>query len=195
MIRAVATACLLGLAACQATVTLPAYTPVTTREFAGTLSVADFTYTPPGRTAQNEIRENAVGNVFVTEPVGTYFANAVRRELRQAGISLRGGPCTLTGQVHDFATESLGFEVTYITDATYRLIGPAEQSLLERQFRVSFKTSKFIDATLYLGSVNKAVADNIAQLLADPSFRAALDGPCAPPPPAPAAPRRAAPRV
>ena len=179
-------------AACTATVTLPPYTAVTSSELTGNIVVQDFIFTPPGRVAQNEIRENAAGQIFLTEPVGQYFSNAIRREFRQAGISLRDGACRLTGQVHDFATESLGFEVTYITDVTYRLLGAGESMVLERNIKVRFKTSKFVNAQLYLVSINKAIADNIGQFMADPQFIDALSGICAPPQANP--PRRAAPR-
>ena len=179
-LQAILLALLLG--ACTATVALPGYQSVTSEELTGSVTVREFAYTPRAGVQQNEIRETAVGRVFVTEPVGAYFAGAVRRELRQAGVTLRDGACVLDGTIHDFAVESLGFEATYITDVTYRLSRPDGTQLVDLPVRVSFKTSKFIDASLILAAIGRSVSDNIATLLKDPSFRTALETECSPRP-------------
>jgi hypothetical protein len=168
------------LGACTATVALPGYQSVTTEELSGSVSVREFLYTPRSGVEQNEIRETAAGRVFVTEPIGVYFTNAVRRELRQASVTLRDGECALDGTIYDFALESLGFEATYITEVTYRLARADGTQLVERPVRVSFKTSKFLEASLIMAAIGRSVSDNIAVLLADPAFRNALERDCTP---------------
>jgi hypothetical protein len=54
--------------------TLPAYTPVNTEEYSGAIAVNDFAYVPPEGVQQNEIRETAMGRLYLTEDVGQYFA-------------------------------------------------------------------------------------------------------------------------
>lgn len=159
--------------ACEIKFTMPAYQPVTTEEMKGAISVPEFEYSPKPGVKPNEIRETAAGTVLMTEPVATYFTNAVRRELRQAGLSLISDRCTLTGTVHDFAVESLGFEATYMTDVEYRLQGAAPGSSHTGRYQVKFSTNKFVDASIFVANVQKSISDNIAQLFADPAFRAA----------------------
>lgn len=159
------------LGACEVKFSLPAYQPVTTVEMRGAIAVSDFRYTPPKDTIKsNQIRETAAGTIYMTEDVGTYFANAVRRELRQTGLSLQTDKCTLTGTVHDFAMESLGFSSDYITDVEYRLRGAGEHV---GRYTVKFNTTKFLEAHLIMANIQKSVSDNVGQLLADPAFRAA----------------------
>ncbi|UYN97039.1 MAG: hypothetical protein KIT25_08950 [Enhydrobacter sp.] len=160
------------LGACEVKFTMPAYQPVTTQEYQGAVAVSDFDYRPKEGVKPNEIRETAAGTVLMTENVGSYYSNAVRRELRQSGLSLAGGKCALTGTVHDFAIESLGFSATYISDVEYRLQTPGGEQT--GRYQVKFETSKFLDPSLIVANVQKTVSDNIGQMLADPAFKAAL---------------------
>jgi len=167
------------LAACgTVTVSLPPYTAVTTDEIDGTIDVRDFSYTPKAGVAQNEIRETAAGRIMITEPIGTYYANALRRELRQATVSLRGGRCVISGEVRDFAIDSLGFSSDYITDVRYVVSDSRGQPAYERDFKVKFNTTKFVAASIVLANINKMVADNLRQFLNDPQFRALMGGTC-----------------
>ena len=167
----VALALLVG--ACEIKFTMPAYQPVTTDEMKGAIAVQEFEYRPKQGVKPNEIRETAAGTVLLTEPVATYFSNAVRRELRQAGLSLVTDRCTLSGTVHDFAVESLGFEATYMTDVEYRLLGTGPGAGHTGRYQVKFSTNKFVDASIFVANVQKSISDNIRQLFADPAFRAA----------------------
>ena len=160
------------LGACEVKFTMPAYQPVTTQEFKGAVTVNDFDYRPKDGVKPNEIRETAVGTILMTENVGTYYSNALRRELRQAGLSLTAGRCTLAGIVHDFAIESLGFSATYISDVEYRLQTPGGEQT--GRYQVKFETSKFLDPSLIVANVQKTVSDNIGQMLADPAFKEAF---------------------
>lgn len=161
------------LGACEVKFTMPAYQPVTTEEHKGAVTVSDFDYRPKKDGIKpNEIRETAAGTILMTENVGTYYSNAVRRELRQTGLSLAAGKCTLTGIVHDFAIESLGFSATYISDVEYTLQTPGGEQT--GRYQVKFETTKFLDPSLIVANVQKTVSDNIGQMLADPGFKAAL---------------------
>jgi hypothetical protein len=69
--------CLLGGCA-PITLTLP-YTPQTTEEIDAGIKVNDFGYFPPDKDLPNQIHNTAAGTVLLTENVGVFFANAVRR--------------------------------------------------------------------------------------------------------------------
>src|SRR3989337_1811872 len=89
----------------QITLTLP-YAPQSTEELKGTVDVAEFKYFPREGIAQNEIRETAAGRIHLTENIGIFFSNAVRREFRQSGLSLRpNGNCYLDGEVNEFLVD------------------------------------------------------------------------------------------
>jgi hypothetical protein len=169
----------LCVSACTATFSLPPYSPVSTEEFSSALEVNDFGYFPKEGIKQNQIRETAAGTVYITEPVGQYFANAVRRELRQAGVSFKDAACKLAckldGEVNDFAVDSLGFSANYITDVRYILRDKSQKPLLDQSYQVKFNTSKFLVAEAIFANINKAIADNISQLLKDPAFRSGLN--------------------
>lgn len=161
----------IALSACSAKLSLPPYQPTTSREVDAAVKVDDFGYFPKEGIAQNEIRETAAGRVYLTEPVGTYFANAVRREMRQANMSLQSKKCILDGEVNDFATDSLGYSVDYMTDVRYILRKTADQSVLfDNSYQVKFNASKFVVADVFFANINKMVSDNIEQLLSDPVF-------------------------
>jgi hypothetical protein len=162
----------LVLSACEVKFTLPAYQPVTTQEYQGAVTVDEFDYRPKEGIKPNEIRETAAGTVLMTENVAAYYSNAVRRELRQAGLSLLADKCALSGTVHDFAIDSLGFSATYISDVEYRMQTPAGDQI--GRYQVKFTTSKFLEASLIIANVQKIVSDNIGQMLADPGFKAAF---------------------
>jgi len=155
------------------------YNPKTTEEFIGSITIKDFGYFPQEGIAQNEIRETAVGRIFLTEDVGKYFSNALRREFRQAGLSLKGKKaCSLEGEVNEFLMDSLGYSTDYVTDVRYILFDNSGSALLDNNYRVEFNASKFIDPSIVLNNINKAVSDNINQLMADPIFSESVDQHC-----------------
>jgi len=168
----------LGLTACaQVTLTLP-YSPQSTEELAGAVTVNEFRYFPSEGIAQNEIRETAIGRVFLTESVGTFLKGALRRELRQSGVSLKSAKCEIEGEVNEFLIDSLGYSSDYKTDIRYILYGSDKKVLFDNSYVVQFNASKFVTMDVIFANINKAVADNINQLITDPYFVQALETKC-----------------
>lgn len=153
------------------------YDPQSTEEVSGGIKVADFGYFPNEGIEQNEIRETAVGRIFLTEDVGIYFSNATKREFRQSGLSLKGN-CKLEGEVNEFLIDSLGFSSDYVTDVRYILYDGTGKVLLDNSYTVKFNTSKFVVVDILLNNINKAVSDNIKQLLTDPAFLSNVQNSC-----------------
>lgn len=176
--KLIASVALLSLSACaQATLTIP-YTPQTTQELTGRVSVADFGYFPKQGLKPNEIHETAAGQIFLTDPVGKFIGDAVRREFRQAGLSLKEGGCSLNGEVNDFTLDSLGFSTNYITDFRYILHDSKKHVLVDNTYTVKFNASKFVTPEIVMANINKAIADNIGQLMSDPSFASSVKAKC-----------------
>lgn len=174
----VATVSLLTLSACsQVTLTVP-YSPQTTKELQGRVTVGDFGYFPKQGLKDNEIHETAAGQIFLTEPVGTFVADAVRRKFRQSGLSLKTGACSLEGEVNEFTLDSLGYSTDYVTDFRYILNDAHKHVLLDNSYQVKFNASKFVQPGVVMANINKAIADNIAQLMNDPSFVKSVEAKC-----------------
>lgn len=158
--------------------TLP-YQPVTTAELQGNVDVQKFSYTPKEGVKPNQIRNTAAGTMLLTENADDYFTNAVKREFRQAGISLKqGAQCTLSGELNDFAVDDLGYSVTHISNAHYILSDTRGKVLYDSIFDVKFDGSKFVVVQVIMANLNKTIADNINKLLADPDFQKILAASC-----------------
>jgi hypothetical protein len=168
------------LTGCAPTViSLPPYTPVTTAELDGGVDVTDFKYSPKSKVPQNVIHNTAAGKFQITENVGTYIGNAVRREFRQAGISLKPeSKCYLEGEVNDLTIDDLGFSATYISDIRYILWTRDQKSLLDHAYTQKFDTTKFVVAEVLFANLNKVISSNVSQLMDDPTFRSALEQNC-----------------
>ncbi|OKH88718.1 hypothetical protein LF95_01020 [Thalassospira sp. TSL5-1] len=86
-------------------------------------------------------------------------------------MSIQSKNCTLDGEVNDFATDSLGYSVDYITDVRYILRRTKDQkTLFDNNYTVKFNASKFVVADVFFANINKMVSDNIDQLLKDSVF-------------------------
>jgi hypothetical protein len=162
----------------QVMITLP-YNPVTTEEIKGGLQVGNFGYFPKEGVQQNQIENTALGTMLLTENVPEFFANAVRRELRQAGVSLKGDSrCVLSGEINKFFLDDLGYSCTYVTNVRYILQDKEKKTLFDNSYKVEFNTTKRVVAQVFYANLNKVVADNINQVLKDKNFINAVEGPC-----------------
>jgi len=169
----IAAACLsLGLAACQTTITLPGYQPTSSQSLSGAMQDVKAVYTPPKGVKENQLRNTAVGIVLLTEPVANYVANAFRLELRSAGMRMGDGNCLMNLKVNDYATEDLGFNITYITDINYELAVPTPA--WRKNVRISFTTDKLMEVSLILASIRDALAKNFDDVLRDAEFKSKI---------------------
>ena len=124
----------LGLAGCQATITMPAYTVSGSQTLSGSIADVGSSYSPPGNSTASQIRTTTIGRLMVSEPVANYVSNAFRLELRAAGAKLDTGSCRMTLKVNDYAIDDLGFNATYISDINYELVKDAP--LYSRNVRI-----------------------------------------------------------
>lgn len=168
------------LGGCASTViSLPPYTPTGTQELSGGIQVTDFKYFPKKGVAQDVIHNTAAGELKLTESVGTYYTNAVRREFRQAGLSIKpGNTCALDGEINDLTIDDLGFSATYRSDVRYILWDGNKKTLLDNDYVVKFDTTKFVNAEVIFANINKVIADNIDKLMSDDAFHKAIVDHC-----------------
>jgi len=163
--------CLFAAGCSPVMVSLP-YNPATTAEINANIEVDKFEYQPSKpEIKQNQIRTTAMGTTLLTENVDDFFTNAVKREFRQAGISLKpGAKCKVAGEVNDFAVDDLGYSATYITNVHYSVMNSNGAILYDNIEEVKFNTSKFVVAQVIYANLNKVISDNINKLLTNPDF-------------------------
>ena len=159
------------IAGCSIKATLP-YTPVSTSEINAQFEVENFSYIPPDKKLKpNQVQNTAAGSLYLTDNIDVFFTNDVKRELRQSEISLKPtGQCKMSGKLEQLLIDDLGYSVTYVSDATYTVTGPDNNTIYNSTKSVNFTSSKFVDATVFFANVNKVIADNILQMLNDPNF-------------------------
>lgn len=162
----------LSVSGCASTVfSMPPYQPVTTAEIEAGIEVKEFKYFPKKGVGPNVIHNTAAGELKLTEPVGDYIAGAVKREFRQAGITLKPeSHCHLDGEVNDLTIDDLGFSADYVSDFRYVLSADDGKALLDNSYQVKFNTTKFVVAEIIFSNLQKVISANIAKLMEDPDF-------------------------
>lgn len=165
------------LGACSNTVTID-YVPKTVAETKGKVVVNKFNNLKIHNADDNEIPQPFGTGVYLTETVGDYVANAVRREFKQAGITYRNAKCSLDGEIHDFSFNQWAFSTTYITNIRYILNGPSGKVLYDTNLKVEFEAAKNVSDAIFISNLNKALSDNIDKLLNDSPFVLSVEQYC-----------------
>lgn len=157
------------------------YRTSTTQELTGALEVNTFSYNPKQGVKQNQIPNTALGSgVFLTEPLGEFVTNALKRELRQSGVSLQGKNCKLSGEINQILIDDLGFTVNFVSDIRYILSQKNDKILLDKNHKIVLdKLTKFVAPELVLQSINKMFSENIEKFLGDPALKSILSKECA----------------
>lgn len=171
----------LALSGCAATPKIALeYRPKTIMELKGTVAVGNFGYFPKEGVSPMQIPNTALGGgIMLTEPIGDFFANAVRQEFRQAGISLKESGCKLEGEVNEILIDDLGFTVDYNSDVRYILYDKNGKVLMDNRYQVKLdKMTKFVVVEVLFQNINKMLSDNIKQLMQDETFAMSLSKNC-----------------
>lgn len=96
----------LALAGCAPAPIVLNYAPSSTMTVQGNESVAGFAYVPAanGKVKANQIRNTAIGNVYLEKNVGEYFKQAFFTESRFVGIHVNGGPAVTARSTSSLST-------------------------------------------------------------------------------------------
>lgn len=173
------------------------YAPSSVLSASGTLQISDFVYEPAlpaaptatapekkleknsGRkvaskkkVASNQIRNTAMGNIFIDRDVNVFVRDAVFAELRFVGVKTDGARPVLRGHIEEFLIDDLGYSVDWTLRVRYELLGadgsaPIYQSVKNTQRN----TAKFANV---FGAMNETVKLNAEELIKDPAFLAAI---------------------
>lgn len=156
------------------------YRPASVLELEGRVSVNNFGYLPKEGVTQKQIPNTALGDgLFLDDPIGVFFSNAVRREFRQSGLSIKTGSCELDGEVNELLIDDLGFTVDLITDVRYILYNKDKKVLMDNTYNTKLDgLSKFVQASVLFQNLNKMFSKNIESFMKDPQFVKSLEKEC-----------------
>jgi uncharacterized lipoprotein len=174
---------------CGTTPAVPVnYSPSSVLSASGSLKITDFTYLPaepvaanapapadkkPRKpVARNQIRNTAIGNVFIDRDVNIFVRDAVFAELRFVGIKTDGTGTVLRGQIEEFLIDDLGYSIDWTLRVRYELLNagnntPVYQSVKNTQRN----TAKFANV---FGALNETIKLNAEELIKDQAFLAAI---------------------
>lgn len=164
-----ASAAVLTLAGCAPAPIVLNYAPSSTMTVQGSESVAGFDYLPAanGKVKPNQIRNTAIGNVYLEKNVGEYFKQAFFTESRFVGINVNGGP-VVHGKINEFLIDDLGYSIDWTLDVTYVVDGLSTGEPCFTQDKASKRhTSKFANV---FGTLNEVMKQNIEEVFKDPAF-------------------------
>ena len=151
------------------------YTPAGTIELTGHMDVKEFAYTEEEAKAPNHIPNSAIGNIYITEPVGQYFANALKQELRTAKVSLQGDVnCSIEGTIQRLKLGDLGFSVDYTLEVNYSVKNKVGDELFSAHRNTFMEASKFGGLT----TLSKVFSENISGFLTEPELEQLLTEDC-----------------
>lgn len=168
------------LAGCAAPKIAVEYRPQTTLEIDGSVKVNEFSYFPKKGVPNTVIPNTALGaGLQLPEPVSTFFSNAVRRELRQAGMSLKGTNCKLDGEVNQILIDDLGFTVDFVADVRYILRTNDNKLLADIDAKTGlYKMEKFVPVDVIFTNLNKMFSDNIQDFMKNKQFQTQVEQKC-----------------
>ena len=153
-------------------VTLPAdYTAKGFQKLPGvSATMGQFSYAPykSGRVRGNQIRNTAMGRIFIGEDVDKYVRRATALELANAGVVLEEHSNRIEADVNELVMDDLGFSVDYEYEVTYRILSQEGQELFARTYSAEPRaTGKFGSASDYVPILNAVIRDCIEQFLGD----------------------------
>jgi len=164
-----ASAAALALVGCAPAPIVLNYAPSSTMTVKGSESVSGFDYLPAakGKVKPNQIRNTAIGNVYLEKNVGEYFKQAFFTESRFVGINVDGGP-VVHGKINEFLIDDLGYSIDWTLDVTYVVDGAsADEPCFKKDKAIKRHTAKFANV---FGTLNEVMKQNIEEVFKDPAF-------------------------
>lgn len=153
------------------------YHPRSVVELRGQASVDDFAFTPANpKVKPNQIPNTAIGNVYLSMPIGNFIADGLRQELRTSGVSLQpGGRCRIVGTVKAVKIDDLGFDANFSLSAHYALMARDGHTIYETDEDTTFQAAKYGGA---IESVSLLFSKNINAMIGADAFTKAFEPNC-----------------
>jgi uncharacterized lipoprotein len=174
---------------CGTTPTVPVnYSPSSVLSASGALKITDFTYLPAQPTpanapapadkkprkavARNQIRNTAMGNIFIDRDVNVFVRDAVFAELRFVGIKTDGTGTVLRGEIEEFLIDDLGYSIDWTLRIRYELLDTGNMTPVYQSVKSTQRnTAKFANV---FGALNETIKLNAEELIKDQAFLTAI---------------------
>lgn len=165
-----------------ASATIPVnYTAQNTVRIKGAMSIGEFRYLPTeeGKVKPNQVKNTAMGAVYI----GANIADLVRRatvvELEQSGISIaEDSPLELSGDVIEFTADDFGYSVDWSYSVRYRIVRAGDlKPVLDKVYEADRKKTGKTGAAIDFGpSICEMIRSSFERFVGDPEVRAILKG-------------------
>lgn len=146
------------------------YAPSSTMSAEGELEVGDFKYLPGENNPKvkpNQIRNTAIGNIFLEKNVDDYFETAFFTESRFVGFEVKDSENLVSGEVVEFLIDDLGYSVDWTLEVRYLVSGGEGSECYNEVHKVEKNTAKFANT---FGTLNEVMKLNIEKAFADSDF-------------------------
>ena len=153
------------------------YHPRSVVELRGQVQVDRFDYHPANpKHKDNQIPNTAIGNIYLSAPIGEFIADGVRQELRTSGVSLAAGAeCRLGGEVMAVKIADLGFDANFSLSVHYTLRGPDGRVVYDTGQDTMFMATKAGGADV---SISLLFSKNINAVIGSDAFAKAFEANC-----------------
>lgn len=174
---------------CATNNTVPVnYAPSSVMTASGAVTVGSFNYLPheggapvapdakkkskPKIVAANQIRNTAMGNIFIDRDVKVFVRDAIFAEIRFVGIKTESPRLTLAGSIEEFLIDDLGYSVDWTLRINYKLTDSTSNQVVYQSVKnIQRNTAKFANV---FGALNETIKLNVEELLKDPAFASAI---------------------
>lgn len=163
-----------NLAGC-ATGRLPVnYSPSSVMTAEGRVAVSSFAYLPArdGKVKPFQIRNTAIGSIYVEQDIDVFYKDAVFKELRFVGIKLDSNSLSLGGEIQEFLIDDLGYSVDWTLKVRYMVTATDGSVKYDQTHTIERNTAKFANV---FGALNETIKLNVESLLKDQEFIAAVE--------------------
>jgi hypothetical protein len=136
----------------------------------GNVDVCDFTYQPAiqGKVKPNQIRNTALGSIYIDKNIDQLLREATFKELRFVGVTPQSEKFCLQGSIIEFLIDDLGYSVDWTLQIEYRVTDKSTNSVLYKSIKtLKKKTDKFSNP---FGTLNEVIKLNIEELIKDYDF-------------------------
>jgi hypothetical protein len=170
--RSIYLACFLILTACSSTVPV-SYQPQSYMKIgSGEVEIGTFGYQAAqnGIAKPNEIKNTALGNIYMSTKVSDFVQRATALELERAGIQARGGAAyRVEGNVLNFTADDLGYSVDWEYSIRYKLLNSkTQQNLIDKIYYSDVvRTGKFGNPSDYTALLNEMILKALEKFMRD----------------------------
>ncbi len=157
--------------------TLPmTYTAQNAVRASGAAEVGVVKYLPAeqGKLRPNQIRNTAMGSIYIDSDVKDYFRRAFTAELEKTGVRITGDANRLNCNIDDFVADDIGYSVDWTLKIECFVVTRNAVQAAQEKIEVKKHSGKFGARDTFSGQVNSMIVEAYEKLMANRAFVTAL---------------------